>query len=163
MLLGKRDVNSVLLNTSCRLKKFKPQRGKMNKKKLIIVKFSLLMFILSSHQISCNQLSRQCNFQHQFWCDSLENSKCLKLTQKCFSGSALWKDYTSPNLFVNVDKNKSENVLFESLNVLENMSRLRFELRKFENSTFFKRIFDIGLFNPASEMMNGIVGNCRDW
>ena len=121
-------------------------------------KLSLLVCILLFNQILCQQVLAQCESHQEFWCNSAKNSKCLKLNEKCFTGSALWRDYTRPVLFVNVDQNMSENVLFESENVLENMSRLRFELRKFENSTFFKRIFDIGLFKPTHEMVDGIKG-----
>ena len=127
-------------------------------KNQFLAKLSLSVCVLFFKQIRCEQVLAQCESRQQFWCNSDKKSKCLKLNEKCFSGSALWRDYTRPVLFVNVDQNLSENVLFESENVLENMSRLRFELRMFENSTFFKRIFDIGLLKPTNELVDGIIG-----
>ena len=159
MLLGKIIFYSLLLNSKLIIKSTTLFAAKMNNKQLFCGKSFFLIFTALFYQICCKQLFPQCNSQSEFWCISANYSKCLKLNEQCFTGRALWKDYTKSNFFVNVDRNMSENVLFESQNVLVNMTRIRFELREFENSTFFRRIFDIGLFKPAKEMVEGIFGN----
>ena len=101
---------------------------------------------------------KKCNEKTEFLCKSLSTETCLKFDKICSTRSSVWTNYPLSDLSIFVGQNISDNFLLEIKTSIVNVTRLRFELRNYRNSTFFRRIFDVGLFRPLHEMAEKITG-----
>jgi len=118
----------------------------------------LIIIILLQSDLTMIFADRKCNEKSEFLCQSLSTNTCLKFDKICSTRSSVWTNYPLPDLSIFVDQNISDNFLLEIQTSVINVTRLRFELRNYRNSTFFSRIFDVGLFRPLHEMADNIRG-----
>ena len=127
--------------------------SKMSSKSCLVIVLILLTNVITICSTLCDENS-------DFLCKTFDNKNktCQKFGQKCSNGVSMWNNYPSSAFSVAVEQNFSNNFLFDSRVNLFNVTRLRFELRKFENSTFFRRIFDVGIFRPLDEMTEKHLG-----
>ena len=102
-----------------------------------------------------------CDEKSEYECKSPTHltSVCIKFAENCSTGNAVWKNFPKKFLEIKIDQNISNSFLLECEVSVFNLTRIQFELRDFQNSTFFQRIFDVGLFRPLNEIVEGFLGN----
>ena len=102
--------------------------------------------------ILCSDIFRTCyclicDGNSEFLCRSFDHNfqSCLKFGQKCSNDVSIWKDYPLANLSFIIEPISSGIISLSSRTDLSNVSRIRFELGDFLNSTFFRKHFDAGI------------------
>ncbi len=122
------------------------------------MKIKVLLFTSLLQSAFSMSTDRKCEEKTEFSCQSLSTNTCLKFDKICSTGTSVWTNYSLPDLSISVDRNMSDNFLLEIQTSMINVTRLRFELRNYRNSTFFRRFFDVGLFRPLHEIADNIRG-----
>ena len=125
------------------------------------MKFVQLFFLFYFIQSVKLSTFSTCDEKSEYDCKSSTHSTsvCLKFIEKCSTGNSVWRNFPRTFLEIDINQTISNFFLFESEISVFNLTRLRFELRDYQNSTFFQRIFDVGLFRPMHEMVEGFLGN----